>query len=215
MSKRPEEEFCRDVFTEFLRAEHGLQDVLWEHEPNGKATAPDFHLHFGGRTFAIEVTAIMTMYNQTDRAPVSELGIWNATGRLAEQVEREAIATGALRGTYILTVDGPYDEFFKAMKELKRELVEFIVETKALDKVPMTVPPLVTSSGLRYLLEKCGPEENQVGIAMIDDGGAWSPGNYQTLCRRRSKPRRGNFVHQSFPAGCCYSIGIISERSAN
>ncbi|HQU44931.1 MAG TPA: hypothetical protein PK867_19100 [Pirellulales bacterium] len=59
------------------------------------------------------------------------------------------------------------------MKEVKKLLFEFIANTKALDQVPMTVPPLVTSSGLRCLLQKCGPEENQVGIAMMDDGEAW------------------------------------------
>lgn len=173
MSKRPEEEFSEEVFTEFLKAEHGVQDMEWKHEPNGETTSPDFHLRCGGRTFAVEVTAIMTTYEQTGRQPVSDLGIWKATERLAEEVEREAIAAGALRGTYILTIDGPYDEFFKGLKELKKLLFEFVAQTTTLNRVPMTVPPLVTSSGVRYLLEKCGPEGNQVGIAMMDDGEAW------------------------------------------
>ncbi|HVX09892.1 MAG TPA: hypothetical protein VHC22_01705 [Pirellulales bacterium] len=172
MTKRLEEEFCEGVFTEFLKDRHGLS-TEWDHEPNGHATFPDFHMRYGGRTIAVEVTAFMTMYEQAGRPPVSDLGIWKPLERLAEDVEREAIAAGALRGTYILTVDGPYDEFFKATKELKKLLYDFIAATREVDQVPMTVPPLVTPSGQRYLLQKCESSENQVGIAMLDDGEAW------------------------------------------
>src|SRR5262245_10347429 len=111
MAIRVEERFSQEAFATFLRAEHQVHGAVWETEPNGEQTVPDFHLHHGGLTYAVEVTGLITQYKQAEGRPVSELGIWKATERLADEVEREAADQGLLRGVYILTLDGPYDLF--------------------------------------------------------------------------------------------------------
>src|SRR5438552_734997 len=119
MAIRPEEEFCQKAFSDYLHGPQQIHGEVWEPEPNGSKTAPDFHLRHGGLTHAVEVTALMTQYEQAEGGPVSELGIWMTTERLADEVEKQAIEQGLLNGAYVLTLDGPYDFFHASKKEIK------------------------------------------------------------------------------------------------
>jgi hypothetical protein len=143
-------------------------------EPNGEMTAPDFHLRCGGRTYAVEVKALMTQYEQEKGGPISELGIWERTRKQVEdEVEREAITRDLLRGEYILTLAGPYDNFYRSTTELKKLLMDFITETHDIDEFPMPSAPTVSPCGQRYFLQKTGLQKNQVRIAMFGDGADW------------------------------------------
>jgi hypothetical protein len=103
----------------------------------------------------------------------TRIGISIATKRLADEVEREALDQGLLRGTYILTLDGPYDSFGRSKKEMKKLLMDFVASTSGVDHVPMMLEPSETLSGQRYFLQKAGPEKNLIGIAMMGDGADW------------------------------------------
>jgi hypothetical protein len=173
MAIRVEEQFCQKAFTDFLRAEHKVHSAVWEIEPNGEKTVPDFHLHHGSVTYAVEVTGLMAQYDQTEGQPVSELGIWKATERLADEVEREATDQGSLHGIYILTLDGPYEFFHRSRKDIKKALTDFIANTQGIDQVPMPLSPSVTPSGQSYFLHKVGSQENLVGVVMLEDGAGW------------------------------------------
>ena len=173
MAIRVEEHFCKEAFAEFLRAEYQVHGAVWETEPNGEKTVPDFHLHHVGQTYTVEVTGLMTQYEQARGGSVSELGIWKAGERLADEVEREATAQGLLHGVYVLTLDGPYDLFHRSRKDIKKDLMDFIANTRGVDRVPMPPRPSVTASGQPYFLQKVGSQANLVGLAMLGDGEGW------------------------------------------
>lgn len=173
MATRVEEQFCQGAFGDFLRADHQVHGARWEAEPNGEKTAPDFYLHHAGQTYAVEVTGLMTQYEQAEGGSVSELGIWKATERLADEVEREATARGLLRGVYILILHGPYDSFCRSRKDIKRALMEFIDRTRDIDQVPMPPRPSLTPSGQHYFLQKVGVHANLVGLVTLGDGEDW------------------------------------------
>jgi hypothetical protein len=173
MAMRADEEFCQRAFADYLQVAHRIHDAVWESEPNGKMTVPDFHLHHAGLKYSVEVTVLMTHYEQASGEQVSELGIWKATERLANEVEREATAQGILHGIYILTLDGPYDLFRRSRKDIKQVLMDFIASTRDVDHVRMPPTPSVTASGQAYFLQKAGVRENLVGLAMFEDGEGW------------------------------------------
>jgi hypothetical protein len=173
MATRVEEQFCQGAFADFLRVEHQIHGAVWEAEPNGEKTVPDFYLHHGGQRYAVEITGLMTQYEQTDGGSVSELGIWKAAERLADEVEREATARGLLRGLYVLTLHGPYDSFKGSRKDIKRTLLDFIENTQDIDQVPMPRRLSLTPSGQYYFLQKVGGQANLVGLVVLGDGEDW------------------------------------------
>jgi hypothetical protein len=173
MATRKEEDYCKTAFDDYLRHRLGVLDGVWEAEPNGETTAPDFCLRHGGRTYAVEVTTLMTQFQQAAGGRISDQGIWKMTGDLAERAEQEATARGLLRGVYVLTVDGPYDTFPQAKREIQEHLLRFIAETRETDQMEMGLTPFQTSSGQRYFLQKTGTHENLVEITMCGDGGEW------------------------------------------
>jgi hypothetical protein len=175
MTVRPEEELCQKAFERYLQAQHGIRDTEWEPEPNGETTVPDFHMHHGGLTYAVEITALMTQSDQAEGEPVSKLGIWKTTERLAGEIEQEAIKQGLLRGGYTLTMTGPYHFFRRSRNELKEVLMDFIARTRDIDEVRWPRVPSVTRSGQHYFLQKeSNGRKNFVEISTLGDDGGWS-----------------------------------------
>src|SRR6266404_6798253 len=150
METREEEQFCQKAFEGYLQAEHHIHGAVWEPEPNGEKTIPDFHLRHAGLKYAVEVTELMTQYEQAQGGPLSKLSIWKPTERLAHEVEREATDQGLLHGVYIFTLDGPYDFFHRSKKDIKEVLMHFIASTRDIDQVAMPLTPSVTPSGQPY-----------------------------------------------------------------
>jgi hypothetical protein len=173
MATRKEEAVCQEAFDGYLRGQHADHSVAWEPEPNGEKTPPDFHLHFGRHCYAVEVTTLMTQYEQSAGRPISDRGIWKMTEDLAQEVEDQTLQEGSLRGVYVLTVDGPYDNYFVAKREIKQLLLEFIRQTKDQERIERGMKPLQTPAGHRVFLEKWGTQENCVGIIMHGDGSEW------------------------------------------
>jgi hypothetical protein len=168
-----EEEHCREALARHLKDRHGPAADDWQPKPNGKDRPPDFHLRRSGQLYAVEVTSLMSQYRQEGGGRISAEGIWKMTEELADEVEEEAAARGTLRGGYILTVDGPYDNFVPAKREIRKHLLRFILATKDMDAVEMQRTPFQTRSGQRYFLSKTGPKGSMVGVAMMGDGREW------------------------------------------
>jgi hypothetical protein len=173
MATRNEEAICQKAFDGYLRGQLAGISFVWESEPNGEKTPPDFHLHFSRHCYAVEVTTLMTQYEQSAGRPISDLGIWKMTEDLAQEVEDQTLQEGSLRGVYVLTVDGPYDNFLIAKREIKQLLLEFIHETKDQERIEGGTKPRHSPSGHRFFLEKWGTQENRVGIIMHGDGSEW------------------------------------------
>ena len=75
MAMRTDEQFCQEAFGAYLRVRHSVLPDEWVQEPRGQKTPPDFHLYWHGVTFAVEVTGLMSQYEQTEGASISELGV--------------------------------------------------------------------------------------------------------------------------------------------
>src|SRR5262249_28932544 len=107
MAPRDDEEHARVSFDRYIR-EHGVSGTEWQPFPRGESKPPDFNLRVSEIAYAVEVTSLLTQYEQDDGSTIAEQSIWKATERLTDDVEREAAAKGILRGGYVLTVEGPF-----------------------------------------------------------------------------------------------------------
>jgi hypothetical protein len=173
MTIRLEEQLCQEAFTAYLAAKYNHQPIKWVPEPNGKATPPDFHLHYHSMTYAVEVTTLMSQFEQTEGKSISELGVWKITESLAADIEQEMSEKDLLSGLYILTLDGPYDFFRSSIDELKTSLKEFIIEPLDQDVVTMGTRPRVTTFGQSFFLQKVGVMEKAVGIVTMGGNEGW------------------------------------------
>ena len=172
MPSKPEEEFCKGAFQNHLQDQHGVRDADWVPEPNGATTPPDYRLSYGGKSFSVEITALMPKHDQISSNPVPELGIWKKTESFAAEIQQEAIDSGLLRGTYVLTLVGPYDSFRQSLNQLRQHLKKFIEMTRDSDQVPWEKNPF-EASGQRYFIQKYCDEGNQIAIATMGNGDKW------------------------------------------
>jgi hypothetical protein len=175
MSVRPEEQFCQNSFDAYLRApERGIAPAWREPERD----PPDLLLTVSGRLYAVEVTALMTQYEDAEGRSLSELGLWKGTAHLAAGIEREARGWGVLRGSYVLTLDGPYQDWRRSLTEIRAAALRFITETRDDDPSPPPDPavPLswsTTQAGQRFSIQKTGLRGDGVDIVILGDGSAW------------------------------------------
>jgi hypothetical protein len=182
MTSKEVEEYCRGAFDEYLRDEMGVDETSWRPEPNGKTTPPDYHLSQGGVMYAVEVTALFTQYEQENGESLSDHGLWEVATRLVKEVEQQARSEGRLRGSYMLTLQGPYHNFLQSKKEVKKELFDFISRTREDDTVALT--PYHLPCGQNFFLWKVGTRVDRVGLGTHADGTEWDWGVVAGLRRR-------------------------------
>jgi hypothetical protein len=173
VAPRADEEHARLSFDLHLRQVAGITDATWEPFPNGENMPPDFYLRLGDDTFAVEVMSLFTQYGQGGDS-VSEESIWKATERLTDEVEIEAAQAGILHGGYVLTLDGPYDNFFHSKKQLRSLLLKFITDTQGVAATPGALEFVELPSGQRCAVNKYESASDWVAAAIFSDGGDWN-----------------------------------------
>jgi hypothetical protein len=177
VAPRADEELSRESFNGYLRG-LGFEDIHWTPFPNGETVPPDFTLRLDSDAYSVEITSLFTRYALPDGSSLPEESVWMGVKRLADKAEREARQLGTLSGGYVLTVDGPYDNFTRSRREIKKRLLEFIAATR-LD--PNTRDELcfdklcfeVASCGQRFAITKWRSSQDWVAAEMLSDGGGW------------------------------------------
>src|SRR5262252_7294686 len=170
MALRSDEEFTRESFDRYLRA-NGVNGPVWRPHPCGESKPPDAELVLGYITYSVEITSLVTQYEQADGNTVPEVSIWRATTEMTKSVQDDLASAGLLRGSYVLTVDGPYDRFFKSMRLIRKRLVDFIISTKDCSETPRELVFELLPSGARFAINKYASLDDWVAAAMYSDGG--------------------------------------------
>ena len=180
MVKRLDEEFCRSKFHTLLqeRLRYSPEQIRWE-EVRPWEEPPDYYLWVEGQKFAVEVTSIVEML-PLEPNPVSSVGVSSALRTFVDKIEAQAKQQGILQGVYVISLQ-PLHHFQQVKDLLSRLLLQYIRETRSVDKAPSQV--VFQQRHARWAIQKIagGGDNNYVGEIISFDG-KWEGEAFQELC---------------------------------
>ena len=175
MPEKPEERFCREAFTRHLKTTQFSQPSQWVHEPKGNATPPDYYMQCGSLIYSVEITSLMSQYEQTNQKSLSSEGIWSITEKHVQNLKCEM--SMVLHDHYILSLSSPCNSFECSIKEIMKKLKDFISRTAEMKSVENTSG---IECGQSYSIRKLGSEMKlgnemgEVGISIAGGNEGWS-----------------------------------------
>jgi len=119
------EEFCKKSFHKFLKKDDSIKNIEWCIGNN----PPDYILKLKNKSFAVEVTTIMEKI-EVGKGSIGLVSIQKSLQRLLDEIEKEALSQGILRGSYAVSFNKPVSDFRKERIAIKDALLNFIKETK-------------------------------------------------------------------------------------
>jgi len=123
---REDEKNAKNVFDKYLRDELRIENPQWvEDVPQDP---PDCLLTIGDEVFAVEITAIVEKI-ETPRGTVARKGVDDSAEKIIAEVQNQALAEGILKGTYQVTFAHVMIDFYPFLKQIKKELLDFIRNT--------------------------------------------------------------------------------------
>jgi hypothetical protein len=166
MADVQQEEWCRDEFDRWLRAEHAHASIQWE--PG--SDPPDFWLTFNRRRFAVEVTRLVDRDETTVTA-----WLW----REVNKIEQRLRTAGGLHGTYRVSFDSDPAEYRAPSPAQRRDLrtrlstflEDYIRRTAGSEKEPERATTL--GPAVQCRISKVSPEDHMIGSAGPNGAGGW------------------------------------------
>jgi hypothetical protein len=172
------EVIARNRFESWVRSHQPNAQLVWQFEPNGHTTPPDFLLTFNVRDFAVEVAVIMR-YVQVDGKPRSDHGLFASLSSFLKDIERECLNLGILRGVYLVGSEEAIQEFPRKRSKLRAELVGFIKNTQFEQTTP---PQVLLIEGMKACtVSKLGDKNSYIGLSQ--SYGGWKPEVAPEICR--------------------------------
>lgn len=130
-----DEEYSRLQLEKWILARQPHVSLQWRFEPNGRNTAPDFHLTINGQTYAVEVTSLEWSESAGD-AVVSSSTWWEAFDRLRGRLMQECQQQGILRGLYLMRINRRVPNFARFREVLRQDLKKYVDATMAQEQSP-------------------------------------------------------------------------------
>ena len=175
---RKDEEFCKEIFNNFLVNNLGLQPSNWREGED----PPDYYFTLNGQDYAVEVTTIMMKVISADK-PIPQVLFHSALKELGEEIMEESKNQRILKGTYYLYFFGPFDKFSKAKKSIKKAALNYIDKTQNLTTGDWKI--IYQSRGRKCEIFKTGTTSDKVSLAGIvsPDYGKWEEEYEEEACR--------------------------------
>jgi hypothetical protein len=155
---RKDEENCRAVFDAFL---HSRLPEKTRIEWNPGTNPPDYFLHLDGFTYAVEITALSLKYESGARRMVMR-SLVTSLHQFAESIEDGARSAGILRGSYLLYVSKPIEDFERLRGKLALRIVGYIESTQALSSAPEET--VFEQGRQRITICKTGAQKDQLAM---------------------------------------------------
>ncbi len=149
---REDEECCKNAFDTFLRLHYADNNIVWSDgdEP------PDYYLELCGSKFAVEVTSVLekaTLGNKN----IDHLEIDISIKRFIEDIQKDAIAEGLLKGAYIVRYK-PLSDFSKQKQVIITRIKDYLQRTQNVSAAP--AEDIVGQGHLRWYIWKVHSEKS-------------------------------------------------------
>lgn len=191
---RINESHARDVFRTLLR-ELGTTTQHWRRGPE----PPDFYLRTPDRSFAVEVTRVMEVYQIGNQSSTTQ-GVRHALNALARRIERTARERGLLSGTYVLRLV-PIPDLRRRESEVVARALHYISQTRDSGSVPACVLGIGTLSR-HVTIKKVHADRAQVvggiGIGPLKRGST-VVADLQRLVGASVQGKRAKLAHTRLP----------------
>ena len=122
IKEEKDEEFSREAFHKFLHS-LGQTDIHWQ-----PCDPPDYYLDIGKKTFAVEVTQVMTsiQIGGQDRPSV---GIFHELRQFGDRIEKDLKSDNQIHGQYILNLH-PIDDLNAEYDAIIEQAINYLQKTE-------------------------------------------------------------------------------------
>lgn len=183
---RSDEEFAKSQFDVYLQSKLTETSILWQDgdEP------PDYYLHMDKIKYPVEVTRLVEQV-ETPRGQIPKTGIDASARDIAQQVQKEAIQRGILKGKYFISFPYAYRDFYDSRKKLIIQILDFIDQTQP--DIRVDIADIKIEGESYCLIQKTNNLENSVAV------GAFQPSS--------------KFELEAFNEGCQLLEKVINNKA--
>jgi len=127
---RDNEEHCKNAFDSFLKLRYQRNDIVWSDgdEP------PDYYLDLCGTRYAVEVTSVLEKA-MLSRRNIDHIKIDKSIKRFIEEIQKDAIEKGILKGAYIVRYK-PIGDFGKQRQAIATRIKDYLRHTQNAPSAP-------------------------------------------------------------------------------
>jgi len=126
---REEEEFCKESFNNYLVNKLGFRPTNWKEGDD----PPDYYFTLDVQKYMVEVTSIM-LEVVSDSITLEEKKFESSIDDLVEEIKKDANNKGILKGTYVMSFFGPFRNFAKVKRKIKKPTLKYIEKTQGKNK---------------------------------------------------------------------------------
>ncbi len=176
---RADEERCKNAFDTFLKQRYQDGDIIWTCGDRNKP--PDYFLQLRGNKYAVEVTSILekaTLGNKT----IDHIGIDKSVKRFIENIQKDAIKRGILKGAYIVRYK-PIRDFEKQKQAIATRIRDYLRRTQNVSSAP--AEDIADKGHLRWYIYKLQSDKSY--LLRTTGDAKWGGEAEYELCNLLSK----------------------------
>ena len=129
---REAEEHCKNALDAFLRRHYQVADITWT--CGSRNEPPDYFLQLRRDSYAVEVTSVLEKATLGNRVK-DHIEIDKSVKRFIEDVKRDAIDTGILKGAYVVAYK-PITDFGKQKQVIASRIMDYLRRTQGSPSAP-------------------------------------------------------------------------------
>jgi hypothetical protein len=129
---REDEEHCRNAFDTFLKQRYQAGDITWTTGDRNKP--PDYFLQLRCNKYAVEVTSVLEKATLGNKI-IDNLEIDKSINRFIEDIQKDAIEEGILKGAYIVRYK-PIRDFGNQKQVIAKRIRDYLRHTQNVSSAP-------------------------------------------------------------------------------
>ncbi len=123
---REDEEHCKEIFNTFLNQYYHDVDIIWT--PGGRNKPPDYFLWLRRDKYAVEITSVIEKATLGNKI-IDHIEIDKSIKRFIEDIKKDAIEKGFLKGAYIIRYK-PIIDFGKQKRRISIRIRNYLQRTQ-------------------------------------------------------------------------------------
>jgi hypothetical protein len=176
---REDEEHCKNAFDTFLKQRYQDGDITWTCGDRNKP--PDYFLQLRFNKYAVEVTSVLEKATLGNKI-IDHLEIDKSIKRFIEDIQKDAIEKGILKGAYIVRYK-PIRDFGKQKQVIATRIRDYLRHTQNVSSAP--AEDIAGKGHLRWYIHKLQSDKSY--LSRTTEDAKWKGEAEDELCNLLSK----------------------------